>query len=124
MKRDRQLLKEIQGVLETEERRTVAAERVAQLIRGRGAYRWVGIYAVEGDEIAALAWSGPQEPAHPRFPASEGENVFDQVGKNSLTFHPRAEAGIVQPAAAKGADAGKHLGFFLREVLRHPGCRG
>ncbi len=72
MKRDRQLLKEIQGVLETEERRTVAAERVAQLIRGRGAYRWVGIYAVEDDEIAALAWSGPQEPAHPRFPASKG----------------------------------------------------
>lgn len=67
MKRDRQLLKEIQGVLETEDRRTVAAERVAQLIRSRGAYRWVGIYAVEGDKIAALAWSGPQEPAHRAF---------------------------------------------------------
>lgn len=72
MKRDKQLFKEIQGVLETEGRRTVAAERVAQLIRDRGAYRWVGIYAVEDDEIAALAWSGPQEPAYPRFPASEG----------------------------------------------------
>lgn len=72
MKRDTQLLKEIQGVLATEDRRTAAAERVAELIRRRGAYRWVGIYAVEDDEIAALAWSGPQEPAHPRFPASAG----------------------------------------------------
>lgn len=66
------MLKEIQGVLATEDRRTAAAERVAELIRRRGAYRWVGIYAVEDDEIAALAWSGPQEPAHPRFPASDG----------------------------------------------------
>ncbi len=66
------MLKEIRSVLEREDRRTATAERVAELIRRRGAYRWVGIYAVEDDEIAALAWRGPQEPAYPRFPASEG----------------------------------------------------
>ena len=47
-------------------------QRVAECLReGRG-YRWVGIYEVAGDEIGILVWSGPGEPSHPRFSASQG----------------------------------------------------
>ncbi len=72
MDTDKVVLDQIRGVLETAGGRNAKAERMAEWIRRRGAYRWVGIYAVEGDEIAVLAWSGPQAPAHPSFPASQG----------------------------------------------------
>jgi L-methionine (R)-S-oxide reductase len=48
------------------------AARVAALIRRAGGYRWVGLYAVTGREIAAVGWSGPGAPAHPRFPVTQG----------------------------------------------------
>ncbi len=72
MDTDKVVLDQIHGVLEPAGGRNAKTERIAEWIRRRGTYRWVGIYAVEGDEIAVLAWSGPQAPAHPRFPASQG----------------------------------------------------
>jgi len=53
------------------ERDRVAA-RAAEAIRRAGAYRWVGIYDVDENEIAIIAWSGPQPPAHPRFAVTDG----------------------------------------------------
>jgi GAF domain-containing protein len=47
-------------------------ERVVDAIRQSGGYRWVGLYGVVRDEISILAWSGPGEPAHPRFPVTQG----------------------------------------------------
>jgi GAF domain-containing protein len=72
MDADKEVLDQISGVLESAGGRNAKAERIAGLIRRRGAYRWVGLYAVEGGEIAAVAWSGPQAPAHPRFPVGQG----------------------------------------------------
>jgi L-methionine (R)-S-oxide reductase len=48
------------------------ALRIADAIRRAGAYRWVGIYQVGPEEIAAMGWSGPGPPEHPRFPVTEG----------------------------------------------------
>ncbi len=48
------------------------AVRIAETIRSAGNYRWVGIYEVSGEEIAVVAWSGPGEPACPRFPITQG----------------------------------------------------
>jgi L-methionine (R)-S-oxide reductase len=48
------------------------AQRIADLLRARTGRRWIGVYRVEGDEIANLAWSGPAAPAHPRFPIDRG----------------------------------------------------
>ncbi len=69
---NRLLIDQIRGVVNGAEARTGKAEHIAELIRRSGGYRWVGIYAVEGVEIAALGWSGPGEPAYPRFPVSKG----------------------------------------------------
>ncbi|HEX9687801.1 MAG TPA: GAF domain-containing protein [Thermoanaerobaculia bacterium] len=45
---------------------------MADRIRETGGYRWVGIYAVGREEISVIGWSGPEAPAHPRFPKNRG----------------------------------------------------
>lgn len=62
----------IRDILESSDERSVKAERVAELIRLSGGYRWVGIFDAGEGEIANVAWSGPGAPAHPRFPVTEG----------------------------------------------------
>ncbi len=47
-------------------------KRIADRIREAGGYRWVGIYAVGREEISVIGWSGPDAPAHPRFPKERG----------------------------------------------------
>ena len=49
-----------------------AAREIATLIRTHRGYRWVGVYDVVDEEIHALGWSGPNAPAHPRFPRNDG----------------------------------------------------
>ena len=48
------------------------ARRIAGAIREMGGYRWAGIYEVSPEEIGVVAWSGPNAPAHPRFPTGQG----------------------------------------------------
>ncbi len=35
-------------------------------------HNWVGIYLVEGDELALAAWQGPQATEHVRIPMGQG----------------------------------------------------
>ena len=72
MDSENQLCEKIRSVLGSSRDRKAKAEQVAEIIRTSGRYRWVGIYEVDGEEIAALAWSGPGPPVHPRFPSSQG----------------------------------------------------
>jgi L-methionine (R)-S-oxide reductase len=67
-----ELLAEIRSALEGPGELADKAGRVADLIRSVCGYRWVGIYKVSRDEIAVLAWSGPNGPAVPRFPVNQG----------------------------------------------------
>jgi putative methionine-R-sulfoxide reductase with GAF domain len=65
------VLRGIDAMLEGDER----AEKVvliAELIRQAGCYRWVGLYKVTEQEIAAIGWSGPGAPVYPRFPVTQG----------------------------------------------------
>jgi L-methionine (R)-S-oxide reductase len=48
------------------------AREAANLIREAGTYRWVGLYDVTPTEIVAIAWTGSDAPAYPRFPVSQG----------------------------------------------------
>jgi putative methionine-R-sulfoxide reductase with GAF domain len=66
------LLAEISAVLESDGDRREKAVSVAKVVRSAGDYRWVGIYEVSGEEIAVIGWSGPGEPAYPRFPITQG----------------------------------------------------
>jgi putative methionine-R-sulfoxide reductase with GAF domain len=46
------LLDELGGVLRSADTREAKAVRIAETIRSAGDYRWVGIYAVSGEQIA------------------------------------------------------------------------
>jgi len=48
------------------------AQAVAEVIKAARAYRWVGLYDVTLEEVAAIAWTGSDAPAYPRFPVTKG----------------------------------------------------
>src|SRR5512138_2495295 len=52
--------------------------------------------------------------------AGDLENLRDLIREDAFATHSRAEAGIVEFAAADGADAAEHFVFLLREVLIEP----
>lgn len=67
-------LSELRRIAVGSDTREIKARRIAELIAKTGSYRWVGIYDVTSDEIAAIAWSGVGDPAFPRFPVTRGLN--------------------------------------------------
>jgi uncharacterized protein (DUF952 family)/putative methionine-R-sulfoxide reductase with GAF domain len=54
--------------------RVAKAQRAVEAVKSLGPYRWAGLYDVLPAEIAVIAWSGPEAPAHPRFPVTQGLN--------------------------------------------------
>jgi GAF domain-containing protein len=66
------VLRRIDDVLGSDTGRTAQAVQIADLVRQAGSYRWVGLYEVTEQEIAAIGWSGPGAPAYPRFPVTQG----------------------------------------------------
>jgi L-methionine (R)-S-oxide reductase len=65
-------LRQIGEVLALDWPREQKAARIAELIRASRSFHWVGVYAVQGDEIAGIGWTGTSAPASPRFLASQG----------------------------------------------------
>jgi L-methionine (R)-S-oxide reductase len=74
----------IQGALASGQGRAEKTARIATLIRQAGGYRWVGLYAVTDQEIAAVGWSRPGAPAHPRFPVTQGLSGAAVTGRRSV----------------------------------------
>jgi GAF domain-containing protein len=78
----------------------------------------VGLCDVGADEISALAWSGLEAPAHPRFPRSQGlcgaaiaagkTVVVDDVTADPryLTTFGSTKSEIVVPVTIEGAVVG------------------
>jgi L-methionine (R)-S-oxide reductase len=88
------VLRGIGDVLASDKGRAEKAARIAELVRQAGSYRWVGLYAVTDREIAAIGWSGPGAPAHPRFPVTQGLSGAAVAGRravvvNDVTADPR-----------------------------------
>jgi putative methionine-R-sulfoxide reductase with GAF domain len=68
----RDLTDRIRNLVGADSPRVERARRVADTVRAVTGHRWVGVYAVEDDEVVNLAWSGPGPPAHPRFAFGSG----------------------------------------------------
>jgi L-methionine (R)-S-oxide reductase len=88
------VLRGIDDVLGSGMGRAEQAIQIAELIRQGGSYRWVGLYTVTQREIAAIGWSGPGAPAHPRFPVTHGLSGAAVAGRravvvNDVTADPR-----------------------------------
>lgn len=54
--------------------RIARAREAAELIRASRNFHWVGLYDVTPTEILAIAWTGQNPPAFPRFPIGQGLN--------------------------------------------------
>lgn len=54
--------------------RSEKARALAECIRRARSYRWVGLYDVDPVSITAIAWTGTEPPAHPRFARNQGLN--------------------------------------------------
>jgi putative methionine-R-sulfoxide reductase with GAF domain len=52
--------------------RSERTRALADEIRARGGYRWVGVYDLTETAVAIIAWSGGGPPAYPRFPRDQG----------------------------------------------------
>jgi putative methionine-R-sulfoxide reductase with GAF domain len=117
---NRRLPEELQRILALNEDRITTAKRIAEEIRKAGAYHWVGIYDVNirSGTVANIAWSGPNAPAYPIFPITEGltsravtsrktVNVGDVANDSSyLTALDSTRAEIIVPILD---DTGDHV---------------
>lgn len=69
-----ELFARLRDVVNGKEDRIAKARRIAEVLRGHGSYRWVGLYDVNhaSREISNIAFSGPRPPAISTFPISKG----------------------------------------------------
>jgi len=74
MNKNEKLLDQVQTILPASDNQKAKAAQIAEAIRLSQNYRWVGIYEVEKEEIAVIAWTGPAAPAYSRFPVTKGLN--------------------------------------------------
>ena len=82
-------------------------------------YSWVGIYLVEGDELALGPWRGPAATEHVRIPVGQGicgaaaasgrTDVVDDVAADPryLACFPSTRSEIVVPIAYDGRVVGE-----------------
>ena len=66
--------KQLQQIAAGAGSRSDKARRAAAVIRVAGGYRWVGLYDVGQETISVLGWDGPDPPAYPSFPVTQGLN--------------------------------------------------
>jgi putative methionine-R-sulfoxide reductase with GAF domain len=54
--------------------RVGSLQKIANLLRSSGAYRWVGLYDINSQAglVMNVVWSGPGAPEHPTFPVTKG----------------------------------------------------
>ena len=88
------LLNELERAVRAGATRAARARAAADAIRRAGGFHWVGIYEVTPTEIAALAWTGAEAPAFPRFPRDQGLNgaavaARETVVANDVARDPR-----------------------------------
>lgn len=74
--------------------RAERAQRVVNLVRSRGGYRWVGVYTVDASSVSVDAYRGPGAPAFPSFPRDRGLSgaaiaARDVVVSNDVARDPR-----------------------------------
>jgi putative methionine-R-sulfoxide reductase with GAF domain len=84
--RDDGILNKLKDIVAENAGREARAARAAEAIREAGAYRWVGIYVVDirGGLVSNFAWSGPNAPAYPTFPATKGLTSRAIAGRKTI----------------------------------------
>jgi putative methionine-R-sulfoxide reductase with GAF domain len=83
---DSKRLDNVKSILTSDVSRVAKGKRIAEAIRDKGLYRWVGIYEVDiqGGLVSNIAWSGPSAPAHPIFPVTKGLTARAIAGRKTI----------------------------------------
>jgi L-methionine (R)-S-oxide reductase len=94
-------------------------ERILSLLKAVPKYSWIGIYAVEGDELVLRAWKGDRPTEHVKIPLGKGvcgaaaasgkvENVPD-VSKDPryIACFPETKSELVVPIFRDGKVIGE-----------------
>jgi L-methionine (R)-S-oxide reductase len=66
------VLDRLKGLVNSPLPRIEKARELAQVVKCARDYRWVGLYDVTPEEVVAIAWTGSDPPAYPRFPVTKG----------------------------------------------------
>lgn len=95
-------------VADTEAPREDRARAAAEIVRGARDYRWVGIYDVGDEEIGAIAYTGSQAPARPRFDVSLGLN--GEAVRTRMTVVSSTSTGSEAIVPVLGPESGVVIG--------------
>ena len=73
-------------IVSNADNRVAALQRVADLIKSSGSYRWVGLYDVDrmAGVVRNIVWSGPGPPEHPTFPITKGLTGAAIAGRQTI----------------------------------------
>jgi GAF domain-containing protein len=87
-------LERLRSLASSARERHSKAREIAELIRAARGYHWVGLYDVTPEEIIAIAWTGADAPAFPRFPITRGLNgaavaAGQHIVVQDVTIDPR-----------------------------------
>jgi L-methionine (R)-S-oxide reductase len=110
-----QSLRAIEQVIAEETESDEILRRAVDLLHdGFESYSWVGVYFVEGDQLALGPWNGPGATEHVRIPIGEGvcgsaaasgiTEIVDDVNADSryLACFPSTRSEIVVPISYDG----------------------
>jgi L-methionine (R)-S-oxide reductase len=66
-----QAFEQLRSALAAPDANEAKARWSAELIRDARIFPWAGIHEINGEKLAAIAWTGPDPPAFPRFPITQ-----------------------------------------------------
>jgi L-methionine (R)-S-oxide reductase len=108
-------LQAIEEVVRQQEESDAVVRLTVEALHDRlESYSWVGIYFVEGDELALGPWKGPRATDHVRIPIGQGvcgaaassgvTEIVDDVGADPryLACFPSTRSEIVVPVGYEG----------------------
>lgn len=115
----KELLFKVESTLDSSGGRQGRDATVKLLNSGVSAYSWVGVYAVEGEELVLEAWAGPSATEHVRIPVGKGvcgyaakagrTEIVSDVSKDPryLQCFLSTKAEIVVPVTRAGSVVGE-----------------
>jgi GAF domain-containing protein len=116
----RSALEAVDRIVNRESEADEVLRKTVEVLHGRFPhYSWVGIYLVEGDELALGPWRGPQSTEHARIPIGRGicgaaaasgrTEVVDDVAADEryLACFASTRSEIVVPIAFEGTVVGE-----------------
>ncbi|MEP6640933.1 MAG: GAF domain-containing protein [Gaiellales bacterium] len=114
----RDALAAIEEIVSREEESDEIVRLTVEVLHDRvETYSWVGIYFVEGDELALGPWKGPHATDHVRIPSGQGVRGAAAASGGTEIVVPVSYDGVVVAEIDVDSDAPAAFGAADREFL-------